>query len=270
MAFVQGVLLLDASRVVPQEGLRLIKQNQPSFRMIDLLKNRAFRPFLFGACAGSLFFSSCSSTPGSGSTSSGLRAYEAYDLPATLPSNPTKVHVKVSLKNRMAYVMEGSKPLLVMPVTVGKSSTPTPAGNFRIQSKNHYYRANTHGYALKGNTVRSCYLRNKPLGWGFKGTPMPYWCEFKSAYGFHTGWMTRLPSSGGCLRMHKNIAPKFYQLVSSGTPVSISSTQPEDTTIGSNVPRPPDSTPFPGNPDGMMALTDKFFTMHKQPSYSLQ
>lgn len=240
--------------------------------MINIPKNRAFMPYLIAACAGSLLFSSCSNTasPGGGSMSSAMRAYEAYDRPATLPGNPSNVRVKVSLKNRMAYVMEGNKPLLVMPVTVGKSSSPTPSGNFRIRSKNHYYRANTHGYAIKGNVVRGCYLRNKPAGWRFKGTPMPYWCEFKSAYGFHTGWMKPFPSSGGCLRMHKNVAPKFFRLVRTGTPVSIASSQPEDATIGRNIPRPPDSTPFPGNPDGMMALTDKFFTMHKTPTYTNQ
>ncbi|MGJ8697410.1 MAG: L,D-transpeptidase [Verrucomicrobiaceae bacterium] len=235
--------------------------------MTDLPKKRALLPLIIAICAASFLCSSCSSTSVSGSGSSLARAYEAYDLPATLPSNPSNVRVKVSLRNRMAYVMEGNKPLLVMPVTVGKSSSPTPSGSFRIRSKNHYYRANTHGYAIKGNTVRGVYLRNKPAGWGFKGTPMPYWCEFKSAYGFHTGWMKPYPASGGCLRMHKNVAPKFYRLVSVGTPVSIAQTQAEDATIGRNVPRPPDSTPLPGNPDGMMALTDEFFTQHKTPTY---
>ncbi len=67
--------------------------------------------------------------------------------------------------------------------------------------------------------------------------------------------------------MHKNIAPKFFRLVSVGTPVSISQTQLEDATLGRNVHRPPDSTPFPRNPDRMMALTDKFFTMHQTPIY---
>ncbi|HCI92805.1 MAG TPA: L,D-transpeptidase, partial [Verrucomicrobiales bacterium] len=41
----------------------------------------------------------------------------------------------------------------------------------------------------------------------------------------------------------------------------------EDATIGRNIPRPPDSTPFPSNPRAMM-LTNKFFTMHKNPSYT--
>jgi len=235
--------------------------------MINFFKNRAFFSFAIAASA-SLFCSSCSTTPGAGgSTTAAMRAYDAYDLPATLPTNRSNVRVKVSLNNRMAYVMEGNKPLLVMPVTIGKSKSPTPSGNFRIRSKTHRYRANTHGYAVKGNTVRPCYLRTKPAGWKFKGTPMPYWSEFKSAYGFHTGWMKPYPASGGCLRMHKNVAPKFFRLISVGTPVSILSSQPEDATIGRNVPRPPDSTPFPGNPDGMMALTDNFFSMHKTPTY---
>lgn len=239
--------------------------------MISIFKNRTLLPSILAACAAGFLSTSCSTAPTSGgSKSAAMRAYEAYDRPATLPRNPSKVRVKVSLKNRMAYVMEGNTPLLVMPVTVGKSSTPTPSGNFRIQTKNHYYRANTHGYAVNGDTIRECYLRNKPAGWKFKGTPMPYWCEFKSAYGFHTGWMKPYPASSGCLRMHKNVAPKFYRLVSVGTPVSIASTQPEDATIGRNVPRPPDSTLFPGNPDRMMALTQEFFTQHKTPTYNNQ
>ena len=202
--------------------------------------------------------------------SSAMRAYEAYDRPATLPRNPSNVRVKVSLSNRMAYVMEGNTPLLVMPVTVGRPSARTPTGNFRINVKNHYYRANTHGYAINGDQIRECYLKNKPAGWKFKGTPMPYWCEFKTAYGFHTGWMKPDPASAGCLRMHKNVAPKFFRLVRVGTPVSISSSQAEDATIGRNVPRPPDSTPFPGNPDNMMARTQDFFTQHKTPTYARQ
>ena len=236
------------------------------------IMKRHYLPLLLAAAGGSLLTSSCSTSDspgrGGGSMSAAMRAYENYDLPATLPSNRSNVRVKVSLSNKAAYVMEGSKPLLVMPVTVGKSSSPTPQGNFRIFKKVHKYRANTHGYAVSGNVARPSYLRTKPAGWGFKGTPMPYWCEFKSAYGFHTGWMKPFPASGGCLRMHKNVAPKFFRLVSTGTPVSIRSSQPEDATIGRNIPRPPDSTPFPGNPDGMMAFTDNFFTMHKTPSYT--
>lgn len=223
--------------------------------------NKPLLLFLLAAFAG-LSLPSCTT-----STSAAMKQYHAYDRPAVQPANRANVRVKVSLSNQMAYVMEGNKPLLIMPVTVGKAKTPTPSGDFRIRAKTHYYRANTHGYAVNGEKVLPCYLRNKPAGWSFHGTPMPYWCEFAHAYGFHTGWMKPFPASSGCLRMHKNVAPKFFHLVSVGTPVSIRQTQPEDATIGRNIPRPPDSTPFPGNPDHMMAKTNDFFTMHFTPTY---
>ena len=244
--------------------------------MINIFKKRPVVSSLLAACASSFLLSSCggpltsSTSSGGGSLSGARKAYEDYNRPATLPTNRSNVRIKVSLSNQMAYVMEGDKALLVMPVTVGKSSTPTPTGSFRIQAKEHKYRANTHGYAIKGDQVFGVKLKNKPAGYSFAGTPMPYWCSFKSGYGFHTGWMKPFPASAGCLRMHKNVAPKFFRLVSTGTPLSILSSQPEDATIGRNIPRPPDSTPFPGNPNEMMARTDDFFTQHQNPTYTNQ
>ena len=86
-----------------------------------------------------VFLASCFAPSSSSSALSGhagVQTYRAYDRPAKLPSNPSNVRVKVSLKNQMTYVMEGSKPLMVMPVAVGTSGTPTPKGNFRIYRPN--------------------------------------------------------------------------------------------------------------------------------------
>jgi hypothetical protein len=208
---------------------------------------------------------SCTNS-GISSGGSGLKAYTNYDLPASLPSNPSAVRVKVSIKNQMVYVMEGSKALMVMPVAVGTTSTPTPGGTFRIFKKEHRHRANSHGWAYSGEQSRKTYIDKKPSGWSFKGTPMPYWCEFKANYGFHTGWMKPYPCTHGCLRMHENVAPKFYRLVKTGTQVQIATTQPEDATIGRNIPRPPDAGPLPDYP-GSFYLGDGYFTKHKAPAY---
>ena len=196
-----------------------------------------------------------------------LGSYDAYNRPASRASNPSNVRVKVSTKNQMAYVMEGNKALLVMPVAVGTSSTPTPKGNFTIYSKQEYRRAQTHGYFDYGNgTYKGGYLRNKPAGTRFIGTPMPYWSEFKSGYGFHTGWMKPYPCTHGCLRMHHNVAPKFFALIKEGTPLNIATTQPEDSTIGRNIPRPPDASPLPDFPHSYLA-TDKIYKRHKPVSF---
>lgn len=223
------------------------------------------KPLCFAAAAlaaGAL--SSC--TTGTMSSGGGLSAYQSYDRPTKKPSNPSAVKVKVSTSKQRVYVMEGSTPLLVMPVSVGTPSSPTPKGNFTIYNKVAQKRANSHGYAYSGNSVRKTMLSSKPGGWSFKGTPMPYWCEFKPNYGFHTGWVKHTPCTHGCIRMHENLAPKFYNLVKVGTPVSIATSQPEDSTLG-NIPLPPDAGPLPDYDAMSMYIGNGYFNRHKSPSY---
>jgi hypothetical protein len=218
--------------------------------------------FLLAAPAAlALLSSSCSTTR----TGSGLAAYHAYDLPAKLPSNPNNVRVKVSLSKQRVYVMEGSEMLLAMPVSVGTAAKPTPSGNFRIFNKIEKKRANSHGYAYNGNQIQQTMLSKRPTGWSFKGTPMPYWCEFKTHYGFHTGWVKHHPCTHGCIRMHENLAPKFYRLVKVGTPVNIAYSQPEDATHG-NIPLPPDAGPLPDY-HASMYLGDGYFKQHRKPAF---
>lgn len=214
------------------------------------------------AVAAAGLFSSCSSTSTGGS---GLAAYHAYDRPTKLPSNPNNVKVKVSLGKQRAYVMEGSTILLAMPVSIGAPGSSTPSGSFRIFNKEAKHRANTHGYAYSGSNIKQTFLAKKPAGWSFKGTPMPYWCEFKPNYGFHTGWIKHTPCTHGCIRMHENLSPKFYKLVKVGTPVSIAYSQPEDAIVG-NIPLPPDSGPLPDY-NGQMYVGDGYFNQHKTPKY---
>jgi hypothetical protein len=213
------------------------------------------------ALAASLLAPSCATAPGG----AGLSAYQSYDRPAKLPSNPRNVRVKVSLSKQRTYVMEGSQLLMSMPVSVGAPGSSTPQGNFRIFNKIHKKRANTHGYAYNGSQVKQTFISKRPAGWSFKGTPMPYWCEFKPNYGFHTGWVKHHPCTHGCIRMHENLAPKFFRLVSVGTPVNIAYSQPEDAVHG-NIPLPPDSGPLPDYSSSMY-LGDGYFTRHKHPSF---
>ena len=96
---------------------------------------------------------------------------------------------------------------------------------------------------------------------------MPYWCEFKAHYGFHTGWMKHSPCTHGCIRMHENLSPKFFNLVKNGTPVYIAHSLPEDASLGKNVPRPPDAGALPNYPTSMM-LSDGYFNRHSKPTYN--
>ncbi len=154
------------------------------------------------------------------------------------PHNPDAVRVKVSLDKQVVYVFEGSKPLLVAATNIGIPAKPTPTGHFTITRKEKDKRSGTYGYYRKNGVVTAAEVGH---GSGeYVGYPMAFWCEFKPEYGFHQGYVWPVPRSHGCLRMHHNVAPKFFALVHVGTPVDIERTQPEDATIGANVPRPHD------------------------------
>jgi len=182
---------------------------------------------------------SCANTP-----PCTLEAYHSYDRPAKLPENPDDVRVKVSLSRQRAYVMEGPEMLLVMPVSVGAPETPTPTGHFRILNKVERKRSTEHGFAFRGGEIKRSHAGTRPAGWAFKGTPMPYWCEFKPGLAFHTGWVRHEPCTNGSIRMHENLAPKFFRLVKVGAPVHIAWSHPEDKTHA-RIPLPPDAGPLP-------------------------
>lgn len=197
----------------------------------------------------------------------GITSYHAYDRPAKLPQDPAAVEVKVSLSKQRAYVMEGGEMLLAMPVSIGTAANPTPTGTFRIFNKEAKRRAKAHGYAKSGSRIRQTYLSEKPAGWAFRGTPIPYWCEFKPGYGFHTGWIKHSPcTNDGCIRMHENLAPKFFRLVSVGTPVDISYHQPEDEEWAL-MKLPPDAGPLPDYPVEEAYWDGGYFTRHKPPVF---
>jgi lipoprotein-anchoring transpeptidase ErfK/SrfK len=181
-----------------------------------------------------------------------------YQVVAYKPRDPDAVRVKVSLQNRMVYVMEGNRPLLVTPTTIGKTGAVTPTGSFHVTDKIRRKRSATYGFWARGNDVRPGTSDHSPgSGYHYVGYPMAYWVEFKPAYGFHQGPVWPIPHSHGCLRLHPQAAPKFFALVKEGTPVNIEQTQPEDQTIGKNVPRPGDYVD--PDPPGAYMISDAVF-----------
>lgn len=171
------------------------------------------------AVAGAVMMTGCATGPRGG----GLGAYK---VTAYKPKNPDAVRVKVSTSTQNVYVMEGDRLLMAVQGNVGTPSTPTPAGNFRIFNK----------------------IKNKRrISQPDAGYPMAYWCEFKSAYGFHEGFVHPRPRTHGCVRLHKEAAARLFALVKIGTPVNVSRTQPEDALYGSRV-RPLDQSGDPNPP----------------------
>lgn len=195
------------------------------------------------------------------------RGNQRFDTPAYRANDKTKVTVKVSLKNRMVYVKEGERTLLATPTAIGKAGAETPTGNFRTFNRLPRKRSNTYGFHLhpSGDIVPGK-RGATPGGARYVGYPMPYWVEFAPGYGFHSGSVWPEPRSHGCLRIHKNVAPTFFDLVGAGVPVNIAHSQPEDATDGKNVPRPTDYAD--PDPPAKFITTQKYFDDHpSKPSY---
>jgi len=178
----------------------------------------------------------------------------AYHVTAHRPNVPSAVRVKVSLSKQNVYVMEGERCLMAVACSVGIADKPTPKGSFTIYSKQEHKRSGSYGFSVQGDRV----VPSTGGGAGrYVGYPMGYWCEFAPAYGFHQGFVHPNPRTHGCIRLHGEAAPKFFALVSIGTPVNIATTQPEDSAIGPKVQRVDDSrTP---DPDPRLMITDAAF-----------
>jgi len=187
-----------------------------------------------------------------------MERYQSYHVSAAQPRDPSAVVVKVSLGEQRAYLTEGNRVLMTMPVTVGRAENPTPEGDFRIINKIERHRSQTYGFAVRGKEVKRARVTDVPPGWRFVGMPLPYWCEIAPGVGFHTGWLRHQPASQRTIRMHQNVAPVFYSMVEVGTPVHIAYSHPEDEKHAF-IPLPPDSGPLPPLPDEFY-LGDGFFT----------
>jgi hypothetical protein len=185
-----------------------------------------------------VFLSSC----GNMNTSSRSGTSFSFDPPTKKPSNISAVKIHISTGAGKLYVTEGAEVLLATPVGVGTSATPTPKGNFRIDSKTRHRRRQSHPGA---------------------GYPMTYWQSFYSpAYGMHWGFVKPYPSTHGCVRVPLNAARKIFDMTRVGTPVNVSTTQPWDSTIGAKLPVLDDS-PLP-NPPTSYLNSSKVFADQEQ------
>lgn len=168
------------------------------------------RSLSLAAAAAALSLCSCVAP-----TKTGGNFSTSFDPPMQQPTNPAAVRVKMSTGAQRVYVVEGNKVLLATPCSVGTAAHPTPQGNFTIYSKS----ANRRRVSSPG-----------------AGYPMTFWMEFKSAYGMHWGFVKPYPCTHGCVRLPIKSAQKVFSLVRVGTPLNISTSQPEDATIGKTLP----------------------------------
>jgi len=143
--------------------------------------------------------------------SAALQTTAAPAPPATKELAKTTVRwILVSIPDRKLALMENGKARKVYRVAVGKVSTPSPAGAFKIVN-----RITDPGYYHKGQVVAPG--RGNPVGTRWMGLSA-------KSYGIHG---TNQPdsigkaASSGCIRMGKADLEELFELVEIGDPVQI-------------------------------------------------
>ncbi|MBD2503159.1 L,D-transpeptidase [Anabaena azotica] len=111
--------------------------------------------------------------------------------------------IQVDLSQQRLTAWQGRKPVYAIAISSGKTSTPTPIGTFRIQSKHKSTRMRGRGYDLPN---------------------VPYAMFYSGNYGIHGAyWHKRFgtPVSRGCVNLAPNHAKWLFNWASLGTPVVV-------------------------------------------------
>jgi lipoprotein-anchoring transpeptidase ErfK/SrfK len=127
----------------------------------------------------------------------------------------TQKRIVISIPDKKLVLMEGDRVMKVYDVAVGKSSTPSPQGEFRIA--NRVPNPTWYGPGKVVGPGKDNPLGTRWMGLGFKG------------YGIHG---TNVPSSigkaasHGCIRMRQRDVEELFALVDVGTTVELHSERP--------------------------------------------
>lgn len=142
-------------------------------------------------------------------------------------ANPLNTNVRLDLSKQRGFLMVGNQVAMDYRISSGRSSHPTPTGDFKILEKTKDKRSNLYGkiYDAEENLINSdadTRIDEIPEGGSFVGAGMAYWMRLTHfGIGMHQGEVDHRYASHGCIRSHPDAVPIVFSKVKVGTPVSI-------------------------------------------------
>lgn len=118
----------------------------------------------------------------------------------------------INIPSRTLELYQGTELIREYKVAVGKPSTPTPVGDFKIINK----EVNPVWVPPNSPSAIVPSGPSNPLGYR--------WMEFYPTYGIHgtnAPWSIGQTVSNGCVRMEESKAEELFELVDYGTPVKV-------------------------------------------------
>jgi len=119
-----------------------------------------------------------------------------------LPSGPSR-RLNIHLGSQRFTFAEGGQVLRTGPVSTGRRGYGTPAGSYRVLSKQRHK------------------VSNRYAGPDGRPASMPYAIQFQSNYFIHQGRLPGYPASHGCVRLRGSDARFLFSRLRPGDPVLI-------------------------------------------------
>lgn len=136
-----------------------------------------------------------------------------------------QLEVEINLIQQAAFLLQDGRVIAETPISSGRASHPTPAGNFVVVQKDLDHRSTLYGRVVDAEgkvVVRDADLTTPvPEGGKFVQAPMRHFMRFNGAVGMHAGRLPGYAASHGCVRLPPHMASYFYKSVPVGTPVHV-------------------------------------------------
>jgi hypothetical protein len=159
------------------------------------------------------------------------------------------VAIEIDLTAQKAFLLQDGQITYETPISSGRSSHPTPTGNFSVLEKDLNHLSSRYGRIVGANgrtLVRDADSgMTVPAGAKFVRAPMKYFLRFDGATGMHAGYLPGYPASHGCVRLPAAKAELFYHVAEIGTPVRVHGKAPASAPAARRPKATPTPTPTP-------------------------
>lgn len=135
-------------------------------------------------------------------------------------------YMVVDLRRQVAEFYRGGHVIGVAAISSGVENRRTPAGDYKILEKDIDHVSSKYGTVedSAGNTVNidATPGSHVPPGCRYVPAPMHYFMRLTyDGVGMHQGFLPGYPASHGCIRMDRNVVPKFFENAYVGMPVKV-------------------------------------------------
>ena len=135
--------------------------------------------------------------------------------------------ITLNRNEQKAYFYKGGQLVGMSPISTGKSTHSTPAGTYKVTEKDQDHESSLYGVIRDSTTGQilnndaDTRKHRAEAGQVFEHAPMPYFMRFNGGIGMHVGHLPGYAASHGCVRMPKEMAVRFFEAASIGTPVIV-------------------------------------------------